>query len=375
MIGSSRLTVQSRESGREAVGDMAGPTLKTVGKPPTTSRVDPGLTARATQATVRAPAGTAAAAVAPRPPAQGAARSASARPTASTARAASVDLGILAALTQWQSGEAGGASRLSAAARALTGTAHFYTAELITKNEREARRHPCVMAAAAALLRAVNEASPRDAEGWNRALGRPSGTFAGRMIGCSSADDEQFLAHVSRGRLDIPLWSVSLDHDVAVRAGGSFRLEIEGAFPGLPAWTLSGLKEDDAEIITGGRYDVLGTYRDGSVIVVRLRYVKPLGEHVGDDHVLLDLLALMPDVHVSELTEMGLPGADEHLEMLRAKTDDGRQVTAVHTGEDPDVITVKRRVPTWGAGHGAVEETTFPGKASALRDLVAALRR
>jgi hypothetical protein len=283
--------------------------------------------------------------------------------------------GILAALTQWQQGEAGGASRLCAAARALTGTAHFYTAELITKNEREARRHPAVMMAAAALLRAVNQAQPHDADAWNTLLGRPLDGFAGRVISCYAADDEQFMAHVSRGRLDIPLWSVSLDYAVAGRASGSYRLEVEGAFPGVPAWTLSGLKADEAEIITGGRYDVLGTYRDGSLTVVRLRYVQPIGDHVGDDHVLLDLLALMPDVHVSELTEMGSPGAPGRVDMLRAKTDDGRQVTAVRANQDPDVLMVRRRVPTWGAGHGGVEESTVPGRVTALRDLVADLRR
>ncbi len=281
---------------------------------------------------------------------------------------------VASACQQWQSGRGGGSPRLRAAARALTGVSHYVTADCVARQEQEARRDLASMVAATALLHGVSSAPARDAAGWNAELGLPPRSFAGRVIAASADSDEEFMGHVCSGHLDIPLWSVTLDPEVANRCRGHFRAEIEGPFPGIVPSSLTGLKAQDQAIITGGRYDVVGRHRDGRVTVVRLRYARPVGEHASADPVLLRLLALMPDVILSEVTDVGQPESAEERAALRVRTDAGLELTATHGSGNPDEVLVKRRSSRWGTGRGVVEEETFPGNASELRQLVAALR-
>lgn len=158
------------------------------------------------------------------------------------------------------------------------------------------------MVRACALIRAVATADERDADAWCDAVVIPRTSFAGRGIVSKPANDEQIREQLRRGVIEMALWGVSLDPGVADSYGGGFRFEIEGAFPGVPAWLWSGIKAEEREIVTGGRYDVSSVREVGGVTVVSIRHRVRLGRDVGDDPVLLHMLAHVPDVWASWLT-------------------------------------------------------------------------
>src|SRR4051794_185088 len=74
----------------------------------------------------------------------------------------------------WQRGQDVGSSFLRGAGRALTGIPHYFRANFIADQEQKARRSPEALRAGVALLRAVNSAERRDADGWNTATGLPA---------------------------------------------------------------------------------------------------------------------------------------------------------------------------------------------------------
>jgi hypothetical protein len=201
----------------------------------------------------------------------------------------------------WQSGRDGGSSRLRGAARALTGVPHYFHADFITAQEDEARRSPGALRAGIASLRAVNSAERREADGWNAGTGLPVRGFAGRGL-APKPEDDQILEQLARGEITMPLWGVSLDPDVATGFGTRFLLEIVGEFPAVPAWVASGVKDDEQELITGGRYRVLSTNEDGRTTHTRLQWIGAIGDRAGSDALLLELLAALDGVCKSELT-------------------------------------------------------------------------
>lgn len=79
--------------------------------------------------------------------------------------------------------------------------------------------------------------------------------FAGRGL-AAQREDHQICAALDGDEIAMPLWGVSLDKEVALAYGSRFLLEITGSFHGVAAWRESGIKADDRELITGGRYAV-----------------------------------------------------------------------------------------------------------------------
>jgi hypothetical protein len=127
------------------------------------------------------------------------------------------------ACTVWQSGRDGGSTLLRAAARALVGEPHYFSAHYIADKEKEARADPTVLAKAATLLRAVNRAEALTANQWNIEAGYPQAGFAGRGLKRKMPEDEEILAQLKSGHLNMPLWGrlARPGHRAVVRRGRS----------------------------------------------------------------------------------------------------------------------------------------------------------
>ncbi len=87
--------------------------------------------------------------------------------------------------------------------------------------------------------------------------------YAGRGLESKGPElDDQIVRSLETGEVKMPLWGVSLDPEVAASYGNRFSLRIEGPFHGAAAWTHSGMKAAEREIITGGHYEVRPRWRD-----------------------------------------------------------------------------------------------------------------
>jgi hypothetical protein len=159
------------------------------------------------------------------------------------------------ACTIWQSGRDGGSSVVRAAARALTGTPHYFHAQFIDEYQRRAEADPVMLDCARILLDAVADSHPHTASSWCAHTAVPMSDFAGRGLAAQS-EDYQIREALDRGEIAMPLWGVSLGRNIALGYGRRFLLEITGRFHGVAAWHESGIKADQREIITGGRYAV-----------------------------------------------------------------------------------------------------------------------
>jgi hypothetical protein len=159
------------------------------------------------------------------------------------------------ACTIWQSGREGGSSLLRGAARSLTGVPHYFHADYIDEYQRRAEADPAMLSHARILLDAVANSTARTARCWCVHAGAPISEFAGRGLAGQSEDD-QIRAALDGGEIAMPLWGVSLGKQIALGYGRRFLLEITGRFHGVAAWRESGIKADEREIVTGGRYAV-----------------------------------------------------------------------------------------------------------------------
>jgi len=170
----------------------------------------------------------------------------------------------------WQTGRDGGSSRLRGAARVLTRVPHYFEAPYITEHERQARSDEATLERARLLMSAVASSRARTASEWCASFGLPDPGFAGRGL-ASKAVDEVIRDALETGEITMPLWGVSLDIEKAREYGDKFLFELHGLFRGVAAWVESGGKEDEREIITGGRYEVGPLREHGVTIHVPLR--------------------------------------------------------------------------------------------------------
>lgn len=106
--------------------------------------------------------------------------------------------------------------------------------------------------------------------------GLPSRGFAGRGLKPNGSNDAQILRNLSTGEIAMPLWGVSLDRDVAGSFGAGFLFEIVGPFPAIAAWTHSGIKAEEQELIAGGRYRVESIESVGETTHARFQWVGPV---------------------------------------------------------------------------------------------------
>ena len=106
----------------------------------------------------------------------------------------------------------------------------------------------------------------------------------------------------------MPLWGVSLSPEVAAGFGTRFLFELVGDFPAVPAWKHSGIKDDEQELVTGGRYRVLSQEERDGTTHVRLQWFGASGDRVGSDPLLLAVLGAVPGVVHSSLTPVGRAG-------------------------------------------------------------------
>jgi hypothetical protein len=241
----------------------------------------------------------------------------------------------------WQGGQDVGSSLVRGAARVLTGIEHYFDADFITGQEQAARAKPDALRAAVALLRGVNAAERLDAIGWNEVAGLSGPAYIGRGIAAKPQDD-QIVKQLTYGWLTMPLWGVSLSREVAESFGTRFLFEIVGQFPAVPAWLASGIKDDEQELITGGKYRVLKVREDGETTHVRLQWIGAAGDRVGSDDVLLGVLGAVDGVWKSELTRspdasetvtVRLPGYGNWAEVTRTP---GAEEVVVHRYYTPD---------------------------------------
>ena len=107
-------------------------------------------------------------------------------------------------------------------------------------------------------MEAVNRAPHRTAVEWNQELGLPPERIAGRGLEPKPDYDGQIEDALTTGRVEMPLWGVSLDYDVAWKYGTGkshrfprFIFAIAGAFPAVAAWVHSGLLPEEQELICG----------------------------------------------------------------------------------------------------------------------------
>ncbi|MGY1680636.1 hypothetical protein [Geodermatophilus sp. SYSU D01176] len=245
----------------------------------------------------------------------------------------------------WQGGQNGGSSPIRGAARVLTGIHHYFRAEFITGYETAARSQRETLDAGIALLRAVNAAPHLDADGWNVQVGLPLRTFAGRGITSKSDEDPQIERELRTGRLEMPLWGVSLSREVADSFGTRFLFELVGAFPAVPAWIASDLKAEEQELVTGGRYKVVSQEQRGETTHVRLRWIGASGGRVGADELLLAALGAVPGVVHSSLTRSA---GSEELE-LRLGGENWATVTRSSGSNQVEVVRYWALDPDWGA--------------------------
>ena len=178
------------------------------------------------------------------------------------------------ACSAWQSGRDQGSSRLRAAARVLTGHAHYFDADFIAAQEEAARKDQVSLERARVLLHAVAESLPQEVAQWRGGDPAAEDELAGRGL-ASKPQDDDILKALAAGEIVMPLWGVSLDRKVAESYGRRFLFLISGPFHGVAAWEESGEKPEEQEIITGGRYEVVETTSadEDDPIVVVLREV------------------------------------------------------------------------------------------------------
>jgi hypothetical protein len=256
------------------------------------------------------------------------------------------DADLAEACTMWQGGRNIGSSLVRGAARALTGIPHYFGADFIRAYEQKARKTPQALAAATTLLRAVNGAERRDADGWNAMTGLPARGLAGRGLEANPEKDDQILRVLEHGRITMPLWGVSLDRKVAEKFGTRFVLEVVGDFPAVPAWRASGIKDDEQELITGGEYRVLSLTEDGGTTHATLEWIGAAGDKVGSDDVLLGVLGAVDGLWKSDLTHpfgtlekltLHLPGDGNWATVERRQGEPQATVQRYYTPEpDPD---------------------------------------
>jgi hypothetical protein len=252
------------------------------------------------------------------------------------------------ACTLWQGGRNVGSSPVRAAARVLSGVDHYFRAGFITEYDRQARTTPEVLAAGVALLRAVNAAPHRDADAWSAAVGLPAGGFAGRGISSKPAEDPQIEARLATGRIEMPLWGVSLSPDVAAGFGTRFLFELVGDFPAVPAWKHSGIKDHEQELVTGGQYRVLSQEERDGTTHVRLKWYGASGDKAGSDPLLLAVLGAVPGIVDSQLTRSIAAPHAETLE-LRLGGEDSAEVTRVPGETSVKVVRYWQLDPDWAA--------------------------
>lgn len=255
------------------------------------------------------------------------------------------DEALAEACRLWQGGRNVGSSPIRAAARVLSGVNHYFRADFITGYDRQARTTPGVLAAGVALLRAVNAAPHRNADGWSAAVGLPAGGFAGRGIKSKPDEDPQIEARLATGRIDMPLWGVSLSPAVAAGYGTRFLFELVGDFPAVPAWKHSRIKDHEQELVTGGRYRVLSQVERDGTTHVRLEWFGASGDRVGSDPLLLAVLGAVPGVLHSALARAA---SAEELE-LRLAGEDWATVTRDAGSESAKVVRYWALDPDWAA--------------------------
>ncbi len=258
------------------------------------------------------------------------------------------DVVLAEACTLWQGGRDVGSSPVRAAARVLSGVDHYFRADFIIDYDRQARTTPDALGAGIALLRAVNAASHLDADGWNARAGLPPRGFAGRSIASKPAEDPQIEKQLRTRQIEMPLWGVSLSPAVAADFGTRFLFELDGGFPAVPAWVHSGIKAEEQELVTGGRYRVLSQEERDGTTHVRLRWIGASGDRVGSDPLLLAVLAGAPGVVHSSLTRSIVTPHAETLE-LRLGGEDSAQVTRVPGADTVKVIRYWELDPGWDA--------------------------
>jgi hypothetical protein len=277
------------------------------------------------------------------------------------------------ACTLWQGGRDVGSSPVRAAARVLSGVDHYFRAGFITDYDRQARTTPEVLAAGVALLRAVNEAPHRDADAWCAEVGLPRSGFAGRGIKSKPAEDPQIEKRLVTGQIEMPLWGVSLSPDVAAGFGTRFLFELVGDFPAVPAWAHSGIKDEEQELVTGGRYRVLSQEERDGTTHVRLRWFGASGDRVGSDPLLLAVLGAVPGVVHSSLKR----SAGEEVLELRLGREDWATVTRTPGSETVEVVRYwawdsdwdargDDEYSQWAAMRAASRTTTVPADVNAI---------
>ena len=258
------------------------------------------------------------------------------------------DDALAEACTLWQGGRDVGSSPVRAAARVLSGVRHYFHADFITAYDQQARATPEVLAAGTALLRAVNAAPHRDADAWSVEVGLPAGGFAGRGISSKPAEDPQIEKRLATGQIEMPLWGVSLSPAVAAGFGTRFLFELVGDFPAVAAWVHSGIKAEEQELVTGGRYRVLSQEERDGTTHVRLRWIGASGDKVGSDHLLLAVLGAVPGVVGSSLTRSTAAPHAETLE-LRLGGEDWATVMRVPSAETVEVVRYWAWDPDWNS--------------------------
>lgn len=185
------------------------------------------------------------------------------------------DTELTKACRLWQSGKEIGSSLLRGGARVITGVPHYFSADFITAYEDEALANSDALRFAQALLDGVAKAEQRDAEGWNAATGLPLRGFAGRGPEAKPEHDPEILERLHSGSIDMPLWGVSLDREIAEsyrKQSDGFLFEIVGPFPAVASWTHSGIKAEEQELVAGGRYVVESMEESACTTHVRLRW-------------------------------------------------------------------------------------------------------
>jgi hypothetical protein len=253
---------------------------------------------------------------------------------------------------------------------------HYFYADFIAAYDEQARTTPEVLAAGLALLRAVNAAPHRDADAWCAEVGLPVTAFAGRGIKSKAAEDPPIERRLRTGQIEMPLWGVSLSRAVADGFGTRFRFELVGDFPAVPAWLHSGDKEEEQELVTGGRYRVLSQEdRDGTT-VVRLQWIGASGDQVGSDPLLLAVLGATPGVVDSSLTRAVWAPHTETLE-LQLGGEDSATITRVPGADTVKVVRYWAAEPEfearrddeysqWAASVAAARTTTVPADMDAI---------
>lgn len=181
----------------------------------------------------------------------------------------------------WQSGRNGGSTPIRGGARLLTGIPHYFDADFIDQIDANASQDKETLTHAQVLLTAIEHAPKRTVDEWRSHLHLAGDSPAMRGIASKEGQDHiddaiERLVTSQNAIIAMPLWGFSLNPAVALGYGSRFVFRLRGSFNAVPAWTHSGDRHDELEMIGSGNYRILETHQENDSLIIDLEQIETI---------------------------------------------------------------------------------------------------